>query len=156
MIWTCIQDLMQRPGVGSVPICLISNSSPAQKLRVCVYAAGRLMYCPGRIKVLAMKLTVRDWSPTAPLPHLPLMPNYNKFDYSPGPPFLVWQKPPLLALQSPCSPSAHSYPPIMLLSKVKTQQFHNATLYYVGSSHRHTHTCTHTLWGFHSSTTCRN
>ena len=116
---------------------------------VCSKSTGVL---PARIRVLAMKQTVRDWSPSEPLPHHPPLPNYKTvFDFRPRLPgafSLVWEKPPPLASQSPFSPSAHSYPPIRLLSSVKTQQSHNAMLYNRGSSHTHTHIQTN--WGFHS------
>lgn len=139
------------------PSALLAIPVHPKHYSVCVCAARPLVYCRPELKswrwsrLWGIDPLLRPSPASLPCPITRLCvwfsPKATKRR------FLVWQKPPPLASQSPCSPFAHSYPPIRQLSSVKTQQSHNAMLYNSGSSH--TRTYTHTLWGFHSFTSPR-
>lgn len=129
------------------PSALLAIPVHPKHYSVCVCAAKPLVYCRPELKSWRWS---RLWGidpPLRPSPaSLPCPITRLCVWFSPKATkrrFLVWQKPPPLASQSPCSPFAHSYPPIRQLSSVKTQQSHNAMLYNSGSSH--TRTYTHTL-----------
>lgn len=112
-------------------------------LSVCGEASGALL---NSIWVLATEHTVRDWPPTAPLPPIA---NYKaaRLIFVRGRQAVFvgfdgilhrWPR------KTSRTSSAHSYQAIRLLSNVKTQRSHNATLHNSGSSHTNTQTHAHT------------
>lgn len=152
MIWTSIcalKFLCKHMMVDPSPSASLAIPGYRTHYVLCVCVCGCVFrestgLLLARARVLALKQTVRDWSPSVPLPPLPPLSNYKAacliFVQGSQPLFLGFTETCTAGLmQSPRSPSAHSYPPIKLLCSLKIQLSHNAMLY-DRSSHAYTHT----------------